>query len=70
MFCTATSDGERLKMAFGFVIVVKVNIFSLDCRMFDVKQINENIRVGNGNFLTATKIDSLSVESFKLMEQL
>jgi hypothetical protein len=48
-------------MTFGFVIVVQVHTIALwieACLMFKIN-INENIWVGNGNFLTATKIDSL-----------
>jgi hypothetical protein len=46
-----------LMMTFRFVIVVQVHTIVL--RMFDLKSSNENISVGNGDFLTATKIGSL-----------
>jgi hypothetical protein len=63
MVFTATSEAESLRMTFGFVIVVQVHTIVLK---FDVKNINENIRVGNVNFLTATKIGSLKCSAIQI----
>jgi hypothetical protein len=60
MVFTATSDAEKFEDDIWICDSgASSHYCSLDRGMFDVKNINENIRVDNGDFLKATKIGSL-----------
>jgi hypothetical protein len=59
MVFTAISDAERLEDDIWICDSgASSHYCSLDRGMSDFKNINENIQVGNGDFLTATKIGS------------
>jgi hypothetical protein len=54
---------RSLRMTYAFMIVVQVHTIVL---RIDVKKINENIRVGNGEFLKATKIGSFKCKVIQI----
>jgi len=73
MVFTATSDAEKFEDDIWICDSgASSHYCSSDRGMFDVKNINENICVGNGDFLNATKIGigSLKCRVIQMLESL